>query len=163
MYCREDGTPYYIGKGKGNRINHHCHGVTRPCIERRKYLKTNLTEEQSIRHEIYLIHVLGRKDNGTGILRNRTNGGEGVSGCNQKKTQTHRENIRKGQLEQKTKLHQKWYLVENKSLQVSVKEFDTLRGICRKYNIDVGYICRILSGQRKSYKGWTIKKLSQTP
>ena len=80
MYCREDGTPYYIGKGKGQRINnpHRC-GL--PPVERRKYLKTNLAEEESFRHEMYMIHVLGRKDNGTGILRNLTDGGEGNSGC----------------------------------------------------------------------------------
>ena len=80
MYCREDGTPYYIGKGKGNRINNPDHNLNLPPVERRKYLKTNLTEEESFRHEMYMIHVLGRKDTGTGILRNLTNGGEGTSG-----------------------------------------------------------------------------------
>jgi hypothetical protein len=81
MYCREDGTPYYIGKGTGYRIHSktsHLCGV--PPKERRKYLKTNLTEEESIRHERYMIHVLGRKDVGTGMLRNQTEGGEGSSG-----------------------------------------------------------------------------------
>jgi len=42
-------------------------------------LKRNLTEEEAHRHEIYIISVLGRKDIGTGILRNLTDGGEGVS------------------------------------------------------------------------------------
>lgn len=78
MYCREDGTPYYIGKGKGYRIHStHNHISGLPPVERRKYLKTNLTEEESFRHEMYMIHVLGRKDNGTGILRNLTDGGNG--------------------------------------------------------------------------------------
>ena len=78
MYCREDGTPYYIGKGKGYRIHsRHNHKSGLPPVERRKYLKTNLTEEESFRHEMYMIHVLGRKDNGTGILRNLTDGGNG--------------------------------------------------------------------------------------
>jgi hypothetical protein len=43
-------------------------------------LKKNLTEEEAFRHEIYMIAVLGRKDTGTGILRNFTDGGEGTSG-----------------------------------------------------------------------------------
>jgi hypothetical protein len=76
MYCREDGTPYYIGKGTKNRIHSKRHTVGLPPVERRKYLKTNLTEEESLKHEMYMIHVLGRKDNGTGILYNRTEGGE---------------------------------------------------------------------------------------
>jgi len=81
MYCREDGTPYYIGKGKGRRI-HMLHRCGRPPVERRKYLKTNLTEEESLRHEVYMISVLGRKDKGTGILQNMTDGGDGISGHN---------------------------------------------------------------------------------
>ena len=79
-YLREDGTPYYIGKGHGKRIHHTNHGINLPPRERRIILKDNLTEEQAFRHEIYLIAVLGRKDNGTGMLRNRTDGGDGASG-----------------------------------------------------------------------------------
>jgi len=80
MYCREDGTPYYIGKGKGERIHKPTHSVNLPVEERRKFLKTGLSEEESFRHEKYMIFVLGRKNIGTGILRNLTDGGEGCSG-----------------------------------------------------------------------------------
>jgi hypothetical protein len=45
------------------------------------FLKQNLTEEEAFRHEIYMIAVFGRKDLGTGILHNRTDGGDGSSGC----------------------------------------------------------------------------------
>ena len=80
-YLREDGTPYYIGKGKGSRI---YVKTGRPCNpppkERRLFLKQNLTEEEAFKHEIYMISVLGRKNLGTGILHNKTNGGEGASG-----------------------------------------------------------------------------------
>ena len=38
-------------------------------------LKNGLTEEQAFRHERYMIFVFGRRDLGTGILRNQTNGG----------------------------------------------------------------------------------------
>jgi len=79
-YLREDGTPYYIGKGKSNRINNILHNINLPPEERRIFLKTNLTDEESRKHEIYMIAVLGRKDLGTGILRNMTNGGEGCAG-----------------------------------------------------------------------------------
>ena len=81
-YLREDRTPYYIGKGKGNRI-YSTHKRIKPPKDKSRiiYLKQNLTEQEAFRHEIYMIAVFGRKDLGTGILRNRTDGGEGASGC----------------------------------------------------------------------------------
>ena len=79
-YLREDGTPYYIGKGKNGRMHSDHKKIPLPPKERRIYLKKNLTEEQSFKHEIYMIGVFGRKDLKTGILLNMTDGGEGVSG-----------------------------------------------------------------------------------
>jgi hypothetical protein len=80
-YLREDKTPYYIGKGKGDRINSKRRSIKPPKDRSRIiYLKQNLTEEEAFRHEIYMIDVFGRIDLGTGILYNRTNGGEGPSG-----------------------------------------------------------------------------------
>jgi hypothetical protein len=82
-YLREDGTPYYIGKGKGNRMYRKSkHHHVQPPKDKTKVilLKQNLTENEAFKHEIYMINILGRKDLGTGILRNRTNGGEGISG-----------------------------------------------------------------------------------
>jgi hypothetical protein len=83
-YLREDGTPYYIGKGKGKRINnpHYRNNKTRirvplPPKERRIKLKQNLTENQAYKHEMYMIAVFGRKDLETGILLNMDNGGKG--------------------------------------------------------------------------------------
>ncbi len=75
-YLREDGTPYYIGKGKGRRINAPHDSVGLPPKDRRIYLKQNLTEQQALNHEIYMIDVFGRKDIGTGMLRNQTPGGD---------------------------------------------------------------------------------------
>ena len=79
-YLREDGTPYYIGKGKDGRVYHKSHNVNVPSKERILFLKQNLSEEDAIKHEIYMIYVFGRKDLGNGILRNMTSGGEGMSG-----------------------------------------------------------------------------------
>tara|TARA_R110001606_G_scaffold242960_3_gene390820 strand:- start:17 stop:508 length:492 start_codon:yes stop_codon:yes gene_type:complete len=76
-YLREDGTPYYIGKGRGNRIDSYNRTWKPPSKEKRLFLKQNLSEEDALKHEIYLISVLGRKDLETGILRNMTDGGDG--------------------------------------------------------------------------------------
>jgi len=80
-YLREDKTPYYIGKGKGDRINSKKRSIKPPKDKSRIiYLKQNLTEAEAFKHEIYMIDVFGRIDLGTGILHNMTNGGDGVSG-----------------------------------------------------------------------------------
>jgi hypothetical protein len=80
-YLRKDGTPYYIGKGKGKRLYQKDKWHNPPKDKSRIiYLKQNLTEEEAFKHEIYMIVVFGRKDLGTGILHNRTNGGDGPSG-----------------------------------------------------------------------------------
>lgn len=81
-YLREDRTPYYIGKGQTRRL---YQKGGKPCgVPKDKSriikLKQNLTEEEAFKHEIYMISVFGRKDLGTGILYNRTDGGEGASG-----------------------------------------------------------------------------------
>ena len=82
-YLREDKTPYYIGKGKGDRAYKKSKNDVKPPKDKTRIilLKQNLIEEEAFRHEIYMIDVFGRKDLGTGILHNRTDGGEGASGC----------------------------------------------------------------------------------
>jgi hypothetical protein len=81
-YLREsDNTPYYIGKGKGNRAFHKSHNVSVPKDRSKiQFIETELTETDAINLEKHYISLYGRKDNETGILRNKTNGGEGTSG-----------------------------------------------------------------------------------
>ena len=81
-YLREDKTPYYVGKGKGRRLYKRTKRDIKPPKDKTRiiFLKQNLTEEEAFKHEIYMIAVFGRKDLGTGILRNKTDGGDGVSG-----------------------------------------------------------------------------------
>jgi hypothetical protein len=79
-YLRKDGTPYYIGKGQGGRMNQKHNNVGMPPKDRRVKLKENLTEKESHQYEIELIKKYGRKglDEG-GILRNTSIGGEGFT------------------------------------------------------------------------------------
>jgi hypothetical protein len=83
-WLREDGTPYYIGKGTGYRAytGKGRKGNRKPPKDKSRILilKKNLTEEEAFKHEIYMIALYGRKDNGTGILINLTDGGDGVPG-----------------------------------------------------------------------------------
>lgn len=75
-YLREDNTPYYIGKGKNRRAWSKRHSVGVPDKSRIQIIKDKLTEDEAFQLEIELIAHYGRKDIGTGILRNSTQGGD---------------------------------------------------------------------------------------
>ena len=89
LYLREDGTPYYSGKGRGDRAwgNHRYTrngkilGIVTPTDPSRIIITHwDLTEIWAFAMERWYIRWYGRKDNETGILRNLTDGGEGQSG-----------------------------------------------------------------------------------
>jgi len=78
---KNDLTPYYIGKGKSYRAWQNHRRIHIPTDRTRIIIIIdNLTEEIAFDWEKMLIKLYGRKDNNTGILRNLTDGGEGISG-----------------------------------------------------------------------------------
>jgi hypothetical protein len=76
-----DSTPYYIGKGLGRRAWKKHKGVSIPNDKTKIIIiEYNLQEKVAHLYEIALIWWYGRKDNSSGILLNKTSGGDGSSG-----------------------------------------------------------------------------------
>lgn len=90
MWLREDGTPYYVGKGSGKRAytsqGHIVHSPKEPeCI----VIYPAESEADAFETEVTLVWYYGRKDLGTGCLRNLTDGGENPPNWKGKKRSEH--------------------------------------------------------------------------
>jgi hypothetical protein len=91
ILCRPNGKPFYVGKGSGDRINHHdtearsghqCHKcriirkIWKAGGEFQRYILLETDDEQeAFAYEVDLIALHGRKN-----LANLTDGGEGKTG-----------------------------------------------------------------------------------
>lgn len=98
LLCYPDGTPFYVGKGTGNRIEHHEKYPTKGRGQNRikegiikkiqnseeGVLKTIVfrtdDEKEAYEKEMELIKLYGRRSNKTGTLSNLTDGGDGYRG-----------------------------------------------------------------------------------
>jgi len=193
-YLREDGTPYYVGKGSKYRAYYKKRNEVKPPKDKSKiiFLKKNLSEEEAFKHEIYMINVFGRKDLGTGILRNKTDGGDGI--FNLIRTKEHMDALRRGRLSYsftdkvKNKIsntlkeknikppsrkgikHKEEYFNKRckktyKIINPDGKIFITnrLKNFCKINNLTCSCMCDVANGKYKQYKGWTVKILEQKP
>ena len=78
LWLREDGTPYYVGKGHGGRAGKSHRNVGKAPSHERILAQSFPSEQDALAAEQFLISFYGRKDLDTGCLINFSDGGEGA-------------------------------------------------------------------------------------
>lgn len=147
-YLRNDGTPYYIGKGVGRRAWEKQNHKSIPNDNKKIIIvEANLSEIGALALERRMIRWYGRKDEKTGILRNLTDGGDGASG--HKHTQKHKNYI-------KEKYSKNWKVTTPDGVKVEVRN---LKEFCRKNNLHYPCMLNLSRGALKNYKNWFCQKL----
>ena len=126
VLCRSDGTPFYVGKGVGNRCLQHeaearnterltdklnvIHAMARSneivqyCIE-----SAFETEAEAHGRERYLIAVFGRHDQRKGPLTNQTDGGEGASNPSEESRERRRQSLWGEAEDEERRIANRWF------------------------------------------------------
>jgi hypothetical protein len=177
---KSNNTPYYIGKGQNKRAYAKHQGVAVPNNKSKiVFLETNLTEIGALALERRMIQWYGRKDLGTGILINKTNGGEGTSGVvmsaetlNKKSLAMSGKNKGKKLGTQSTEHTNKRLLVDNQFNAKTYKFIDPsgklyivegkLVPFCIENKLRVNNIIDVLKKRRESYKDWKAEYILET-
>ena len=164
-YFYEDGTAYYVGKGKRYRF-YERHDV--PIPEHKFIQRFHFTTEiEAWDTEIQLIAFYGRIQDG-GTLMNRTLGGPGARGCVWTEEQRKRQSIAASKWQRErgaaTKGRCGPQSPSSKSYKVITPSGDviTIKGMrqfCRQNNLSFGCMSAVARGERSHHKGFKCSSI----
>ena len=171
MYVRDDGTPWYIGKGCKYRSKHYDSLRTnkehsRPSDEFIITVKENMTEAAAFALEVELIAKHKRQCDG-GILVNKCLGGPGTKGYkhppgrpSSMKGKTHsaesKAKMAKAKQGNQCRAGTVTYIITDKEGNHTV--VTNLAAYCREHDLNRKALTNVLCGRSKSHKGLTIQR-----
>ena len=187
VWLSKSNIPFYIGKGHGNRAWQKTKGHNPPKDHTKIYImEANLSELGAFALERRYIKWYGRKDIGTGILINKTNGGDGVSGYKRSEKWKIQKSLnsklfRKNKntiydtLEYRKKLSESQKVVQSKpgarnNLITAISKnwiiidpsgnksiIKNLNQFCRDKNLSISCMSRVARGERKQHKNYLVR------